>query len=591
MKCAIYVRVSTDEQAKAGYSLAAQVDSIKSFIKSQGWAACEIYSDDGYSAKDRKRPALKRLIDDASEKRFDVVLVYKIDRLSRRLKDLIEIVEELSHYNVGFKSITELIDTTTPEGRLMFHQFGSFAQYERELIGQRTKMGMLKRLKEGKWNGSPTPYGYKRIGDTLQIKEREAKIIRLIYDLADKKNIGVINIARYLNEQHIKGIRVDRWRQNTVYSILTNPVYTGIVQWGGERVAGAHKPIIKDAQFEKIRKDLKIRKAKTRALVSPNLLTGLIYCKCSSAMHVLYPGIPPKNRYRYYVCTDRAIHKTCKTDYVRADLLEQAVVDKLKEFYSDEKLFTDAINNLKNRGMAELPALKCRKTILAKKVLRLSRQKDGLLKWMGDRGVKPYTLNAINEKMERLEPELNESKYELMKLDEACEKIPALACSSKNIARDVLKSLANFTDFSFGERKRLLSEVIHKIKVDSKEEVHLFLKRPAQISLGLTVQYGSPNRIVSDLNSKGLFHHQYYHQISYLSYQKILLSSITFFVPSLVGWVYMLKESMSLCPVMAIISRGVLPCLNRVVTNECRKSCGVRAAPSTSCDASFIYAV
>ena len=124
MRCAIYVRVSTDEQAKAGYSLAAQVDRIKSFIRSQGWTATEIYSDDGYSAKDRNRPALKRLLDDASEKRFEAVLVYKIDRLSRRLKDLIEIVEELAHYDVGFKSITELIDTTTPEGRLMFHQFG-----------------------------------------------------------------------------------------------------------------------------------------------------------------------------------------------------------------------------------------------------------------------------------------------------------------------------------------------------------------------------------------------------------------------------------------------------------------------------------
>ena len=146
MKCAIYVRVSTDEQAKAGYSLAAQVDQIKSFIKNQGWAALDIYSDDGYSAKNRNRPALKRLLNDASEKRFDVVLAYKIDRLSRRLKDLIEIVEELSHYDVGFKSITELIDTTTPEGRLMFHQFGSFAQYERELIGQRTKMGSVTRI-------------------------------------------------------------------------------------------------------------------------------------------------------------------------------------------------------------------------------------------------------------------------------------------------------------------------------------------------------------------------------------------------------------------------------------------------------------
>src|SRR3990167_7235477 len=106
---------------------------------------------------------------------------------------------------------------------------------------------------------------------------------------------------------------------------------------------------------------------------------------------------------------------------------------------------------------------------------------------MGERGAKPYTLNAINDKLERIEPELNESKYELMRVDEACEKIPALACSSKNAARDVLRSLASFTDFSFGEKKRLLCEVIHKIKVDSKKEVHLFLRAPERIEpLGLT---------------------------------------------------------------------------------------------------------
>ena len=306
MKCAIYVRVSTDEQAKAGYSLAAQVDNIKSFVRSQGWAAIQIYSDDGYSGKNRKRPGLRRLLDDASEKRFGVALVYKIDRLSRRLKDLIEIVEELSYYGVGFKSITELIDTTTPEGRLMFHQFGSFSQYERELIGQRTKMGMVKRLKEGKWNGGPAPYGYYLNSPNLKVKENEAKVVRLIYNLADRENMGVINIARYLNEKKIKGIR-GKWRQNTVHRILTNSVYIGCLVWGGERVAGTHKPIIKEAQFDKIQSDLKTRKAKTRGLVSPNFLTGLIYCKCSSAMHVVYPGTPPKNKYKYY-CGSRNFH-------------------------------------------------------------------------------------------------------------------------------------------------------------------------------------------------------------------------------------------------------------------------------------------
>jgi len=494
MKCAIYVRVSTDEQAKAGYSLAAQVDKIKSFIKSQGWITTEIYSDDGYSAKDRKRPALQRLLDDVSEKRFDAILVYKIDRLSRRLKDLIEIVEELAHYGVGFKSITELIDTTTPEGRLMFHQFGSFAQYERELIAKRTKLGMVKRLKEGKWNGGYAPYGYYLNSPNLKIKESEAKVVRTIFDLADKKQMGAISIARHLNENGVKGIQA-KWRQSSVYHILTNPVYIGDLVWGGERVARTHKPIIKEAQFNKVQKDLPTRKAKTRGLVSPNLLTGLIFCKCNSAMHVIYPGVTPKNKYKYYVCTNRVVHKNCTTDYIRADLLEKAVLDTIKEFYSDNKLLATTLTKLKERCMAELPTLKKRKTCLAKKIKRFTSQKESLLKWMGERSAKPYTLNAINDKLEKIEPELNEYKYELIRIDEACEKIPALACSSKNVAGDILKSLANFSDFSFGEKKHLLGEVIHKIKVDSKNEVHLFLRPPQRFNfLGSTSQHGSLTR-------------------------------------------------------------------------------------------------
>jgi len=145
MKCAVYIRVSTEEQAKEGYSLATQSDKIVEYIKGKGWTYSQIYNDDGYSATSRRRPALERMLADAAQRQFEAVLVYRIDRLSRNLKDLIEIVEELAKNGAGFKSITELIDTTTPEGRLMFHQFGSFAQYERELIIQRTTMGIHKR--------------------------------------------------------------------------------------------------------------------------------------------------------------------------------------------------------------------------------------------------------------------------------------------------------------------------------------------------------------------------------------------------------------------------------------------------------------
>ena len=121
-------------RAREGYSLPAQEERLRSHAKSQGWAVYKLYMEDGYSAGNRDRPALKPLLFEASLKGFEVVLVYEIDRLSRILKDLIDIMAELNQFDIGFKSRTELIDTTRPEGRLMFHQFGSFAQYERERI-------------------------------------------------------------------------------------------------------------------------------------------------------------------------------------------------------------------------------------------------------------------------------------------------------------------------------------------------------------------------------------------------------------------------------------------------------------------------
>ena len=192
---------------------------------------------------------MKRLLFDGSLKRFDIVLVYKIDRLSRSLKGLIEIVAELNSYDIGFKSCTELIDTTRPEGRLMFHQFGSFAQYERKLISQRTKFGMIKRLKQGLWNGQ-APYGYKIVKGKLVINRKEADLVSIIFEFYLRKNMGVVGISRELNRLNIKPRKGKMWKGNTIHNILTNPIYAGFMRWGGETAEGSHVPIIEKELFD-----------------------------------------------------------------------------------------------------------------------------------------------------------------------------------------------------------------------------------------------------------------------------------------------------------------------------------------------------
>ena len=134
MKLAIYTRVSTEDQAREGYSLDVQREYLESFAKPEGYEVFRVYCDDGTSAYSTRRPALQQLLADAKAKKFELVVVYKIDRFSRNLKDLLILVDELSSYGVGFKSATEPFDSTTSAGKLMFQQLGSFAEFEESRI-------------------------------------------------------------------------------------------------------------------------------------------------------------------------------------------------------------------------------------------------------------------------------------------------------------------------------------------------------------------------------------------------------------------------------------------------------------------------
>ena len=154
-QCAIYTRVSTDMQAEKEFSSCeAQEEKIKSFIQSQdNWQVYKVYSDAGYTGANTNRPALQELLEDIKQRKIDIILAYKIDRLTRSPKDFYQLIEILEQYNVSFISITERFDTSTPAGRLLRNIMLTFAQFERELTSERTKDKLLERVKKGMWNG------------------------------------------------------------------------------------------------------------------------------------------------------------------------------------------------------------------------------------------------------------------------------------------------------------------------------------------------------------------------------------------------------------------------------------------------------
>lgn len=240
-KVAIYVRVSTEEQAKEGLSIDAQIDRCKAFCKARGWTIYQIYTDAGHSAGSTNRPALKNLLQDIKDKKVNILLVYKIDRFSRKLKDLISILEDLKSKGVNFTSVTEQIDTTTAMGEAFFQIIGVFAQLERGMVKERVELAFSKKIDMGEvLNRAPLGYAYQN--RKLVIVPEEAAKIKEIFEMA---SLGI----SYKEICEKFSIPV-----STYYEIIKNPTYIGKVQYREKLYEGTHKSIIPLELFESINK-------------------------------------------------------------------------------------------------------------------------------------------------------------------------------------------------------------------------------------------------------------------------------------------------------------------------------------------------
>jgi len=233
VRCALYLRVSTGPQVE-GNSLTTQRRQLLRYAEAREYRVVDIYMDSGLSGKNTDRPELQRLLADARERRFDIVLVWRVDRISRSLRDLLELVETLREHGVEFSAVDQDFDTSDPAGLLTFHMLGSFAQFERELMVERVKEAHLRRLHSRDWSCGPVPYGYRKVDGRLVEEPRQAKVVRRIFRLYLEIRTFK-GVARCLNDDGMVAPRGPRWYGNTVKGILTNPVYTGCNVYGRHR--------------------------------------------------------------------------------------------------------------------------------------------------------------------------------------------------------------------------------------------------------------------------------------------------------------------------------------------------------------------
>lgn len=238
-KVGIYVRVSTEEQAKEGISLDAQIERCRAFCHARGWSIHKIYTDAGYSAGTLNRPALKDLFEDINKKEIGILLVYKIDRFSRRLKDLILALDQLKSLGIDFTSVTEQIDTTTAMGEAFFQMIGVFAQLERGMIKERVELAFEKKIKGGEVLYRP-PFGYFYQNKKLVTNPEEAEKVRQIFEMK-AAGIDYKEICQRFNLP-----------VSTFYQIISNPIYLGKIKYRGKLYQSIHSPIINEELFLKV---------------------------------------------------------------------------------------------------------------------------------------------------------------------------------------------------------------------------------------------------------------------------------------------------------------------------------------------------
>lgn len=361
IRCAIYTRKSTEEGLDMEFnSLDAQREACEAYITSQrheGWSAIDgSYDDGGFSGGTMERPALSRLINDIKRGLVDTVVVYKVDRLSRSLTDFAKLVDLFDQHKVTFVSITQQFNTTTSMGRLTLNILLSFAQFEREVIGERIRDKFAASKRKGMWMGGVTPLGYEVRDRNLHIHEEDARSVRIIFEsflslksvaqvTTEIRRLGIVSRRRFTRTgRAYGGTPLDR---GSIYKILNNPIYLGKIRHQGQLYDGRHPAIISQEVWDRahdLLEDSPRLRAPNEKRKSPAVLAGVLKCGgCMSSMTPVHTKKPDGKLYRYYSCLRhmKGGCDQCEIKRVSAREIEALVLSELQTIFTAPEMILD----------------------------------------------------------------------------------------------------------------------------------------------------------------------------------------------------------------------------------------------------------
>jgi site-specific DNA recombinase len=475
IRCAIYTRKSTDEGLEKDFnSLDAQREAAEAYIASQigeGWVCLpDRYDDGGFTGGNLDRPALKKLIADIEAGKVDCVVVYKVDRLSRSLTDFGRLVEVFDKHGTSFVSVTQHFNTTNSMGRLTLNILLSFAQFEREIISERTRDKMAAARKKGKWAGGPPTLGYDVVDQKLVVNDPEAKQVREIFDLyLDRRSL--LTIAQELNDRGWVTKRWStkagtargglRWTKDNVLALLRNVVYTGKVRHKESTYPGEHTGIVDQEVFDKVQALLS-----DNGRTSPNgpranygaILCGLLRCKSCGCAMTPSCSVKKNRRYRYYVCVNaqKRGYRECPTPSVSAEVLESFVVDQIREIGRDPDLIAATFAEVQRQAVEQLESLK-------NETGRLESQIAGIYQRLAQAASRPDELATLNVEVDERQRRLAQIRLQ----------IETTGRHNAHVG-DVRRALAEFEGvwgaLNRREQGELLRHVLEQVEFDGESE-------------------------------------------------------------------------------------------------------------------------
>ncbi|MFA6071911.1 MAG: recombinase family protein [Janthinobacterium sp.] len=509
-RVAIYVRVSTVEQADSGYSIDEQARLLREDCEKQGYSNITLYEDRGISGKSIKgRPGLMRLLQDVQDKKFDLVMVWKINRMARNLVDLLQMVDLLDKYDVAFKSFTEAMDTSTSSGKFYLSLLGMVGELERDTIAQNVKMGMVARAREGKWNGG-TVLGYDLVNTQemtkkgksetrLEINEDEADIVREIFrEYASGK--GYKSISNALNHKGCVTKKGNAFSINGVREILLNPIYIGYIRynvrenWAEKRrrgtnknpiiVLGEHAPIIDQNLWELVQTLLSKSAGKPIQKYNNNYpLTGILKCPvCGSGMVLSRTTNTNKDgtkrRIEYYACGawKNKGSSVCNSNSIRAEKANDYVFTKIKELIKNNDVLervVKEINCQRNEQYADARTLyeQRDKQIeqFQKDKKKLSEKKDSILELYTDKRINRSEFTKMLDDVRCNEIKIEEN----MKLLESVEDVEILPPIPSEVVSDILLDFDTLlkTAATREQQKKLIHLLISEITINKNKKI------------------------------------------------------------------------------------------------------------------------